>query len=45
MFAAMRRASSRVRKCVAPVRLVLEIDIGERLAVVVADRILGLPAQ
>jgi hypothetical protein len=35
----MRRASSRVRRCVAerPPRLLFEIDIGQRLPLAVAD--------
>jgi hypothetical protein len=37
MFAAMRRASSRVSRVAAdPPRLVLEIDVGERVTVCVA---------
>jgi hypothetical protein len=39
MFAVMRHASSRVRRCAAErsSRLVLEIDVGQRLPAVVPD--------
>jgi hypothetical protein len=44
MLAAIRRASSRVRRCAAERRskLSLEIDVGERLPVGVADDEAGL---
>jgi hypothetical protein len=43
MLTAMRCASSRVIRCAASSRLVLEIDVGERVAVGVVHDVAGLP--
>ena len=44
MFAAIRRASSRVRRCAATrsSRLLLDVDVGQRVPVVIADDETGI---